>query len=327
MPRRPPDRRRGQPLVGRLEGWGLAAGVCLLAAGCQGNELAPRRPLTTQADPAARVPDQIIEQGTHILTREGVKKAVMTARRIYFYNVEGKVDSDSVRVTFFDVNGVEESWLTADHGEIDQRTNDMTARGKVLVVSKDGSRIQGDELRYDATRDLIVSEKPVTIFERNNKIQGKGVEADPGLTNIRMSGTSAVLESKPRVGGERRGRAPAAGGAAPGAPGRAAPAGRDTTPGARAGAAPPDSAHAPPGPAPATEPADTAGATPRPARATPAAGDSAPGRPPRGAPAPRGDSTSPRPTAPAGPRPTRAPASPTTDSAPAGNAVAPDSGG
>jgi LPS export ABC transporter protein LptC len=183
-----------------------SAALCaaLVLAGCQDNELTPRRPLTTQAEPQERVPDQIIEEGTHILTREGVKKAVMKARRIFFYNVEGKVEADSVRVTFFDANGAESSWLNAHHGEIDQRTNDMTARGKVLIVSTDGSRILGEELRYDATRDLIVSTQPVTIFQDNNKIQGRGVEADPALTNIRMTGTSAVLESKPRVGGARR---------------------------------------------------------------------------------------------------------------------------
>jgi LPS export ABC transporter protein LptC len=286
---------RGKRLASvRVGRWRVVAGASLLAVACQGNELAPRRPLTTQAESEARVPDQIIEQGTHILTRDGVKKAVMTARRIYFYNAEGAVDSDSVRVTFFDANGVEESWLTADHGQVDQRTNDMTARGKVLVVSKDGSRIQGDELRYDATRDLIVSDKPVTIFERNNKIQGKGVEADPGLTNIRMSGTSAVLESKPRVGSERRSPSPSAGRAA--------------------------------GAAPAAT-ADTGRATPRPAPPAPSAGDST-GAPRPGVPSAQPvDSGTARPGARGVPRPAETPPGPPADSAPAAGAAAPDSGG
>ncbi len=286
---------------------GLGAGLCawFLVAGCQGNELAPRRPLTTQSDPQERVPDQIIEQGTHIMTREGVKKAVMTARRIFFYNVEGKVESDSVRVTFFDVNGVEQSWLNADHGEIDQRTNDMTARGNVLVVSKDGSRIQGDELRYDATRDLIVSDKPVTIFERNNRIQGKGVEADPALTNIRMTGTSAVLESKPRGGGGRRDASPTARGVRPSPAAPAAPALGDTS-------------GRPPAPA-VTVPGDTSGDTDRPAPAAPAPPDTARSRPQGpvpGAP-PAADSSAAAPVAPAPPR----------DPASVGGEAAPDSGG
>jgi LPS export ABC transporter protein LptC len=231
----------------------LAVGVGMAAGGCQGNELAPRRPLTTQTESQERVPDQIIEEGTHVLTREGVKKAILNARRIYFYNAEGKVEADSVRVTFYDANGIEQSRLNADRGEIDQRTSDMIARGKVLVVSEDGSRIQGDELRYDAARDLIVSTRPVTVFQKTNRIQGQGVETDPGLTNIRMTGTSAELDEKPRVGGGRRAPRPSA-----------APAGESLPVGPAPGAEPP------PAPAAGAEPAPAAPGTP-PAVPAPAA--------------------------------------------------------
>ncbi len=237
----------------------LAVGLGLTAGGCQGNELAPRRPLTAQAESQERVPDQIIEEGTHVLTREGVKKAILKARRIYFYNAEGKVEADSVRVTFYDANGIEQSRLNADRGEIDQRTSDMLARGKVLVVSEDGSRIQGDELRYDATRDLIVSTRPVTIFQKTNRIQGQGVETDPGLTNIRMTGTSAELDEKPRVGGDRRAPRPSA-----------APAGESLPSGPTPGAEPP------PAVAPGTSPAVPAPAVPADSGAGAAGGPAAP---------------------------------------------------
>jgi LPS export ABC transporter protein LptC len=258
--------RRVQPGASRARaaaGGLLAVGMGLTAGGCQGNELAPRRPLTEQAESQGRVPDQIIEEGTHVLTREGVKKAILNARRIYFYNAEGKVEADSVRVTFYDANGIEQSHLNADRGEIDQRTSDMIARGKVLVVSEDGSRIQGDELRYDATRDMIVSTKPVTIFQKTNRIQGQGVETDPGLTNIRMTGTSAELDEKPRVGGGRRAPRPSAASA-----GDSLPPG--PTPGAEPPSAPAPGAGQPPAPAPGAgqPPAPAPGAEPPPAPAS-----------------------------------------------------------
>lgn len=204
-------------------------------SGCGEDWFSPRRPFTTQAATGERVPDQIIENGTHTVTREGVKKAVMVARRISFFNLEGKVEADTMEVTFFDENGIQESRLNALHGEIDQRTNDLVARGKVLVLAEGGSRIDGEELRYDSARDLIVSDKPVTILRNGNRIRGANLETDPGLTNIRLTGSSAVLKD------ERSGR-------------RSRAAEREPTAGRETPANAPPSAAAPPGPSPSEAP-------------------------------------------------------------------------
>jgi LPS export ABC transporter protein LptC len=226
----------------------------------------PRRPLTTQAESGGRVPDQVIENGTHTATREGVKKAVMEARRISFFNLDGKVEADTVRITFFDGNGVPESRLSALFGEIDQRTEDMLARGQVLILAEDGTRIEGQELRYDATRDQIVSTQPVTIFQDGSRIRGAGVEADPALTNIRITGSSAVLERTPRVGRE----SPRSG---PPSPAGAPPAAPPVSPGPQPGGAQPaaPSSAVPPNGAP------TGGETPPPQPPVEAPAQAAPG--------------------------------------------------
>ncbi|MFN2433123.1 MAG: LPS export ABC transporter periplasmic protein LptC [Gemmatimonadota bacterium] len=199
-----------------------ALAAALVLGACGDGEVAPRRPLTTEAGDRTPLPDQVIESGTHVVTREGVKKAVMVAREISFFNAEGKVEADTMEVTFFDANGVQQSRLSARFGEIDQRTNDMLARGDVRIVAEDGTRIDGEELSYDAARDRIVSTKPVTVFQDGNRIRGQGVEADPALTNIRMTGSSAVLRRAPRA--ERPRPRPIEGAAAP------APAGGAETP-------------------------------------------------------------------------------------------------
>lgn len=191
-----------------LAAGGLALVACAALPACGDGELAPRRPLTTQSEAGERLPDQIIEDGTHIVTRDGVKRAVMVARRIAFFNLAGKVEADTMEVTFYDDRGVEESRLKALFGEIDQRTNDMVARGKVLILAEDGTRIDGEELRYDSARDLVLSDKPVTILQDGNRIRGSRVETDPGLTNLRITGSSAVLREAPRAAsrGSRVGR-------------------------------------------------------------------------------------------------------------------------
>jgi LPS export ABC transporter protein LptC len=284
----------------------------LLAAGlaCGRDEVAPRRPLTTQAGAPERAPDQIIENGTHVVTREGVKRAVLQARQIEFYNAEAKVEADTMEMTFFDARGLEESRLTARYGEIDQRTEDVMARGDVMVVASDGTRISGEELRYDSAADRITSDLPVTIVREGNRIQGDGVEADPALTSIRITGSSAVLERTPRPV-RRRSDA----GAAPGPP-APPPGGEDAAPGpaaapAPAGEAPTSDAPAPgETPPPATaegttaQPTAAGDATPQPAAGgeappsgTPGPGEAAPAAPPALPPA------APAPSAPSDPAP------------------------
>lgn len=173
---------------------------CLLA--CGGDE--PTRTGTAEL-PAGRpglgMPDQVVENGEHVITVQGVKKAVLVAEQLYFYNDQGKVYGDTIQVSFFDKAGAFQSMLTALEGEMSQHSDDMIARGNV-VVRGSSSRITTEELHYDPQRNLVTSDKPTEIFQGGNVIRGSGVESDPALTNIRIRGGSAVIRSEPDLGRE-----------------------------------------------------------------------------------------------------------------------------
>ena len=192
--------------------------VCgLFALSCGGEE--PTRIGTAELPvgrPGLGAPDQVVENGEHIITAQGVKKAVLVAEQLYFYNDDGKVYGDTIQVSFFDASGAFQSMLTALEGEMSQRSDDMIARGNVVVRGSD-SRIVTEELHYDPQRNLVSSDKPTEIFQQGNVIRGSGVESDPALTNIRIRGGSAVIRSEPRLGPEPRQPAEAdtAGAAAP----------------------------------------------------------------------------------------------------------------
>jgi LPS export ABC transporter protein LptC len=194
---------------------GLVCG--LLALSCGGED--PTRIGTAELPvgrPGLGPPDQVVENGEHIITAQGVKKAVLVAEQLYFYNDDGKVYGDTIQVSFFDASGAFQSMLTALEGEMSQRSDDMIARGNVVVRGSD-SRIVTEELHYDPQRNLVSSDKPTEIFQQGNVIRGSGVESDPALTNIRIRGGSAVIRSEPRLGPEPRQPAEAdtAGAAAP----------------------------------------------------------------------------------------------------------------
>ena len=185
----------------------ILVSLCVAAlslVACGGDE--PTRTGTAEL-PAGRpglgAPDQVVENGEHIVTTQGVKKAVLVAEQLYFYNDEGKVYGDTIQVSFFDESGEFQSMLTASEGEMSQRSDDMIARGNVVVRGSD-SRIVTEELHYDPRRNLVSSDVPTEIFQQGNVIRGRGVESDPALTNIRIRGGSAVIRSEPRIGPEPR---------------------------------------------------------------------------------------------------------------------------
>lgn len=144
-------------------------------------------------------PDQVVEDGEHVITLEGVKKATLVAEQLYFYNDTSMVVGDTIQVSFFGEGGEFVSMLTATTGIINQRSQEMTAHGNVDVRSED-SRIQTEVLHYEPAADRIWSDRPTTINQQGNLIRGQGVESDPGLKVIRIRGGSAVLRSEPDVG-------------------------------------------------------------------------------------------------------------------------------
>ncbi len=180
---------------------GIAAlASCLLA--CGGDE--PTRTGTVELPggrPGLGAPDQVVENGEHVITVQGVKKAVLVAEQLYFYNDQGKVYGDTIQVSFFGKSGAFQSMLTAEEGEMSQHSDDMIARGNV-VVRGSSSRITTEELHYDPRRNLVTSDKPTEILQAGNVIRGSGVESDPALTDIRIRGGSAVIRSEPELGRE-----------------------------------------------------------------------------------------------------------------------------
>lgn len=205
-----------------------------LLGGCDGSS----EPAGTATIPEGREdlppPDQVVEDGRHVITVEGVKKAIIDAEQLAFYNRDGTVVGDTIQVQFFDEAGRYVSMLTALTGEMEQSSQRMMARGNVFVRGSDSS-IKTDEILYDPIANRISSDRPTEILQRGNTIRGRGFESDPGLENIRIRAGSAVLRSEPQLGPERSRDSVAASDATPdpattdGAPAVDARATADTT--------------------------------------------------------------------------------------------------
>jgi len=225
--------------------------------------------LPTGREGLPATPDQVVENGEHVITVDGVKKALIQAEQMYFFQDLGKVIGDTISVTFYDDNGLRQSLLTARTGELDQETREMLATGSVHVQGET-SWIQTEELRYHPDRNLVTSDTATEIHQDGNVIRGTGIESDPALTELRIRGASAVIRNERVLSGPAADTTDAAAEEAPPVdPGGTEEAGggpADPGPGAGADSVPPTRA----------EPAGTAEAGPEPAAEggeDPASGD------------------------------------------------------
>lgn len=131
-------------------------------------------------------PDQ--EVGDFSLTEslEGTKKWTLWAEWAAIYNEKAQVDARNVRIDFFEEDGTKFSELKADSGILNQRTNDMEARGNVLVKTEDGITLETQSLSWLNLPQKIISEDYVKITQGKDVLTGFGLVSDPSLNEFEI---------------------------------------------------------------------------------------------------------------------------------------------
>jgi len=160
----------------------LAVLLGLVAAGgCRSKSSPPR-------DGAARtVPDQEARDFTLTESSEGKKNWTLLASYAAMYNERHLIDARTVRIEFFDSKGARFSTLLADQGIVDQRTNNLEARGRVRITTESGIRMETDSLRWINNLGKIVSDAFVKVTRKYDVVTGWGFESDPSLDHFRLA--------------------------------------------------------------------------------------------------------------------------------------------
>ncbi len=168
----------------------MAMAVLALGA-CKDDAIRP--PLTVTAADSA---DQVLEGMEHIITSDGVKRTRVIADTAYLYEATQLARLKVVKTTFYDLNGFETSTVSSDSGLYQMRDGSMSAWGNVVATTPDGRRLKSAELKYDATKHQISSEKPFVYDRADQHLEGNGFTSDPDFRN--------VVTRQPR-GGQRPG--------------------------------------------------------------------------------------------------------------------------
>ena len=167
------------------------------AAGCGTNRAA------SPSAASGELPDQEVSDFVLTETDQGSPVWKLYARYAATYNARNVVIAHSVRVDFFDEQGAQSSELTAREGEIQLRTRDMTARGDVVLQTREGTRMSTEEMHFLNRQQLIVSpvEQMVRVERAGDVLTGYGFQSDPDLRQFEFK-RRVQATVRTRSGGE-----------------------------------------------------------------------------------------------------------------------------
>lgn len=174
----PPFRRLGLLLLA-----GLGAAAC-------GEEPAPE---PSGPDFGELEADQVMVEVEHYMTREGVRRAHLTADTVYLLDEGSTARLRHFTVDFFGEQGDRTSVLRAVDGLYEMQTGDMRARRNVRVVDADeAQRLRTEELIYDASSGKLRSEAEFVFVRGRDTTRGTGFVTDPGLDTLQTRRPSMV---------------------------------------------------------------------------------------------------------------------------------------
>jgi LPS export ABC transporter protein LptC len=133
--------------------------------------------------------DYVIFGLTDYLTRGGVREALVQADTAYFYRDSTVVIlRGNVHLLAYDKDlGTERAQVSSDRGRLNTINNSMVARGNaILLIEKDGRRIESSELSYYPALDVISSDSITVMHEGDMIVEGTGFDSDLDFLNVRI---------------------------------------------------------------------------------------------------------------------------------------------
>ena len=114
----------------------------------------------------------------------------------YTPEVSKTVFSDGLHIQFLDVYGRVETDMKADHATKYEKELRTIATGNVVVINHKGERLNTEELVWDERKELITTDKFVTVTTESQVIMGDGLEADQQFSWYEIKNVTGTLAIK-----------------------------------------------------------------------------------------------------------------------------------
>jgi LPS export ABC transporter protein LptC len=158
----------------------LIVAALLALLGCSRDDDEPDVPSNSGSS------DREIHGFTLSETHDGKRLWVLRADRALRFPEEPHVELEGVRLDFYDSAGEVSSRLTSQRGVVDEKTEDLTAKGKVLVISTAGDTLETEELHYNREEELITGPDRVRLAKPDQILTGVGFRSKPDLSDYRV---------------------------------------------------------------------------------------------------------------------------------------------
>jgi len=119
-------------------------------------------------------------------TQDGKRLWLLRADVAYRFPDQSEVRLQGVRIDFYDSGGEATSRLTSRSGFVDEETEDLTAKGNVVVISTAGDTLMTEELQYHHAEELITGPDWVRLAKPDQILTGFGFRSRPDLSDYRV---------------------------------------------------------------------------------------------------------------------------------------------
>jgi LPS export ABC transporter protein LptC len=119
----------------------------------------------------------------------------LRAEQALMYDKEGRTTLKKLAVRVFERD---RSWtIVGDEGDLFRKPRNVEVRGNVIVTSSDGFRLETSVLRWDADRQRLWTDAPVTLSRDDSVVHGTGLE-------VRMEEEETTVQGRVRAKFVRR---------------------------------------------------------------------------------------------------------------------------
>lgn len=150
--------------------------------------------------------DAVLFDMEDYLTNEGVRSGVIRADTAHVYNDSSEIQMWGVEMTLFNEDGGERAHVTSEEGTLHSVTEEMTARGNVVLVMNQGAqRVESPELHYDPSGDRIWSDSNSVFTREDGRVtRGTCFRSDLSFTSYsvcNIRGSAGAIRDDPGSGG------------------------------------------------------------------------------------------------------------------------------
>jgi LPS export ABC transporter protein LptC len=153
--------------------------VCL--AGCLAGCGEGSSSSTEVLSPDELPPGDVTFGVTHVMTKQGVRSAILEADTAVQQENGRKWDLRGVDVQFFTETGAESGTLTSRSGEYTPDTGSFVARDSVVLITTGPSgrrQLETEELYYDVETEEVWSDSSFVLYEGGGPTRGSSFRSD-----------------------------------------------------------------------------------------------------------------------------------------------------